>query len=262
MLRGNAPSGKLLKFIGRQQSVNGVFYNINLSNMRRVIIGVLLIFNGFSSHSQTKYNLALKKELDSIYILDQRFRALLSSELLQSKADSIAASFNIPKDKLINYIIALIPSIDSANLIRIDQIIKQYGYPGKSLVGDKTNEAAFYVIQHSDSIDKYLPLIKAAADQKELSFTLYAMMLDRSLMYNGKEQVYGSQGKGFEILNPETNKKEFKRIIWPIKDPEHVNRRRAEAGFKDTVEENAKRLGIEYKVLTLDDLKKMQLHRN
>jgi hypothetical protein len=126
------------------------------------------------------------------------------------------------------------------------------------LVGTPTNEAAFYVIQHSQNIDKYLPVIKEAADKKELPFKLYAMMLDRSLMDNGKEQIYGTQGIGFQITNPQTGKKESKMIIWPIKNSTTVNKKRKKAGFDQTVEDNAKRLGIDYKALTLQEVKSMK----
>jgi hypothetical protein len=203
-------------------------------------------------------NSNLKKELDSLFQQDQKIRQLLFSDVLKTSADSIAASYNISKERLTGYLIEMMPVVDSLNLQRVEQIIQQYGYPGRSLVGEGTNEAAFFIIQHSRSIDKYLPLVRKAAEQNELSFSLYAMMLDRSLMYNGKEQLYGTQGNGFEVLNPQTNKKEFKRIIWPVKDPATVNERRKNAGFKETIEENAKRLGIEYQVLTLEQVKQMQ----
>jgi hypothetical protein len=142
--------------------------------------------------------------------------------------------------------------------VRVEAIIKQYGYPGKSLVGTPANEAAFYVIQHSDHIDQYIPIIKKAAEQKELSFTLYAMMLDRSLMYNRKEQIYGTQAKGFETIDKATGKKIFKMIIWPVQNPKTVNALRKKAGFDQTIEENAQRLGVEYEVLTLQQVKAMQ----
>jgi hypothetical protein len=84
------------------------------------------------------------------------------------------------------------------------------------------------------------------------------MMLDRHLMNEGKEQIYGSQGYGFAVPNPATGASDFKRLIWPIKDPAGVNKRRQRAGFDLTVEENAKRLGIPYQPLTLADVKKMR----
>ena len=67
----------------------------------------------------------------------------------------------------------------STNTPRISQIMNKHGYPGKSLVSTPTNEAAFYVLQYSPLIKQYLPLVKQAAERGELSFRLYAMMLDR-----------------------------------------------------------------------------------
>ena len=85
------------------------------------------------------------------------------------------------------------------------------------------------------------------------------MMLDRSLMYNGKEQIYGTQGKGIQYLNRQTGQREFIMIIWPIKDPTKVNIRRKQAGFKTTLEVYSKKeLGIKYKPFTLKEVKNME----
>jgi hypothetical protein len=46
-------------------------------------------------------------------------------------------------------------------------------------------------------------------------------------------------------------------IIWPIKNASQVNELRKKVGFKLTVEENATDMGIKYKMLTLEDVKKM-----
>ncbi len=60
------------------------------------------------------------------------------------------------------------------------------------MVDTPANEAAWYIIQHSNKIHQYIDLIKKAADEHELPFHLYAMMLDRDLMDLGKEQMYGT----------------------------------------------------------------------
>ena len=88
--------------------------------------------------------------------------------------------------------------------------------------------------------------------KNELPKTLVAMMEDRLLVQEGKEQIYGTQGSGFNTKNGWT------MIIHPIKNPEKVNKLRKKVGFTETVEENAKRLGIDYKVLTLEDVKKLK----
>ncbi|MNY46168.1 hypothetical protein D3C86_1813250 [compost metagenome] len=125
------------------------------------------------------------------------------------------------------------------------------------MVGEPTNEAAWYVIQHSKKIAHYFPMIQEAGASNELPFTKVAMMQDRMLVQEGKEQLYGTQGAGESILNVQTGKKEFWQYIWPIQNAEFVNELRKEAGFTTTVEENAKRMGITYKKYTLEEIKKI-----
>ena len=105
---------------------------------------------------------------------------------------------------------------------------------------------------------KYLPIIKAAAEKKELRFQLYATMLDRSLMFKDKEQIYGTQGSGMSVKNHTTGKWENLSFIWPIHDPVNVNERRKAAGFSETVEESAKSMGIEYRLFTLNEILKLR----
>ena len=140
--------------------------------------------------------------------------------------------------------------LDSMNVVFIEGVFKQYGYPGKSLVDTPANESAWYVIQHSKKINEYLPMMKKAADEGELPFQLYAKMLDRELLQEGKEQIYGTQG----MCRPLKNGKDIGCYIWPVKDPESVNERRKKVGFEHTVEENAKQLGIDYKVIKLTEV--------
>jgi hypothetical protein len=91
--------------------------------------------------------------------------------------------------------------------------------------------------------------MKKAADAHELPFHLYAMMLDRDLMDQGKEQVYGTQVACHKFKNITDQ-----CIVWPIKDPYKVNERRKQAGFSQTVEQNANRLGVVYRVIKLEEV--------
>jgi hypothetical protein len=227
--------------------------------MKRITTTLLFICALAFARAQTKVNLPLKHELDSIYVLDQKYRELLSVKLDSNKVDSLTKIYSVNKENLTNYIWKLQTEADSSNVKRVVEIIKQYGYPGKTLVGEPTNEAVFYVIQHSTVIDKYLPLIEKAAKEKQLPFHLYAMMKDRSLMYNKKEQIWGTQAKGMNVVNKETGKPKWAFFIWPITDPDNVNKRRKDAGFPQTVEENAKRMGLTYKVYTLEQALKGQI---
>jgi len=118
------------------------------------------------------------------------------------------------------------------------------------------------VIQHSPKIKQYIPMVKKAAEAGELPFRLYAMMLDRQLMEEGKEQIYGTQGASFKIMKE--GKPDVVSMIWPVKDLDKVNSLRKEAGFTETLEEYAKNLfGKDFvlKKYTLEEALKLQKQR-
>jgi hypothetical protein len=227
--------------------------------MKLLLISLLLgLLPQLAAAQATPQNPRLKHELDSIYAVDQKWRSLLFDPHRRPRPDSLARALGVTRESLPTYIPGQMLRTDSTNLVRVRQIIKQYGYPGKTLVGEPTNEAAWYVIQHSDAIDQYLSLIKKAAGREELPFYLYAQMLDRQLMRAGKAQLYGTQAFGYNVLNPKTGRREAQPpFVWPIKAPQGVNEHRKKAGFPTTVEQNAANLGIPYRVLTLKDVDKM-----
>ncbi|MBU3010736.1 hypothetical protein KO506_04945 [Polaribacter vadi] len=228
--------------------------------MRKLLI-LLLVFP-LIIFSQTKDNAAsLKTELDSIYKVDQNFRRFINN----SSADSSLELNEFLKEQ--GYTLKefranswpIIDKHDKLNLERIEEIIKKYGYPGKSLVGYPTNEVVWYVIQHSKKIKEYLPIIENASKNGELKFTLVAMMQDRQLMFENKEQIYGTQGSS-RLIKKDTGEEEYKWFIWPIKNPEKINELRKSTGFTSTIEEYSKQLSINYKVYTLEQVKNLDFN--
>ncbi|MGB5190164.1 BT_3928 family protein [Robiginitalea sp.] len=184
-----------------------------------------------------KYPQELKSYLDSIMVLDQKYRGEFSPETWGKQV-----------------------KIDQQNMVAVDSIIGQYGYPGTSLVGPGTDRAAWYVIQHSERIDEFLPQIQVAAETGELPYRLYAMMLDRSLMGQGLPQKYGTQGMSYFMNTPEEI-----NLIWPIENPENVNALRAAAGFNQTVEESTADLfgeGTAYIQYTLEEVAEIEEKQN
>ncbi|MPS63334.1 MAG: hypothetical protein DI622_13025 [Chryseobacterium sp.] len=222
----------------------------------------LLLFgiSAFLMNAQQKINETLKKELDEIMKVDQGYRMLFDTETTPEKKAQLLKDLNVDEEEFKKKNWKLVAEHDSLNMQKIEKIIAQYGYPGKTLVGEPTNQAAWYVIQHSKKIDKYLPLIREAGKKKEIPFTWVAMMEDRYLMYNNKEQIYGTQGAG-EMTLDKNHKQAFINFIWPIKDPENVNKRRKEAGFDSTVEENAQRMfgkDFKYERYTLEQVMELR----
>lgn len=204
-----------------------------------------------SDKPQSTMNLPLKRKLDSIMVLDQKYREDLVLLMSSGNEDYLSKKYHVSKNILKQTLWKKQNTIDSANIIYIAAVIRKYGYPGKSLVGSPSNESAYYVIQHSSKIGKYIRTIETAAKKNELPFHLFAMMEDRFLMDTNKEQIYGTQAT-FITLNGDA----VKYVIWPIKDPLHVNELRKNAGFELTVEQNAERLGVSFKVIGLSEIQK------
>ncbi|TVZ23676.1 putative membrane protein YphA (DoxX/SURF4 family) [Dokdonia sp. Hel_I_63] len=198
-------------------------------------------------NSKPNLDFTLKYELDSIAILDQKYRRMMYLQDGEEK-NAEAKKLGVAPEEFQNFIWKQQELLDSINLERIEYTIKTKGYPGKSIVGEPTNTAAWYVIQHNpDKIPTYIDTIKKAGKDGELPYRLVAMMEDRLLMSNCKPQIYGTQGATYP------NMADF---IWPIANPQDVNKRRAAAGFPQTIEQYGKDLfgqDFEYKEITLDE---------
>ncbi len=124
---------------------------------------------------------------------------------------------------------------DAENLSRLEEIVKQHGWPGRSLVGPQAAAAAFLIVQHADyEVQlRYLPVIKTAVQRGELDGQAFALLQDRILVREGKKQLYGTQ---FD-RNPQTGALN----PFPIEDEANVDARRSELGM-ESLAEYAKRI--------------------
>jgi hypothetical protein len=200
--------------------------------------------------TETSINIELQKQLEAIRLKDQGIRQLLDPNITDDKKQHLLDTLNISTDNFEEMKFKIYQLYDSANLAAVEQIIDEYGYPGKTLVGEPTNSVAFLVIQHNpDKIEEYLPIIKSAGEKGEIKMGWIAMMEDRYLMGKGEEQIYGTQ-----IMSKRTENGEMIQFVWPIKNPDSVNILRKSVGFKSTLEEYVQRFGIEYKKYTLEEV--------
>ena len=117
--------------------------------------------------------------------------------------------------------------IDAANLSRMKAITRRYGWPGPDLVGVDGTEAAFLLVQHAPLTfeERMLPYVERAWRSNELSGQDYALLRDRTLIREGKEQIYGTQGVPFKDW------KNGEPALSPIEDEAHVGKRRAAVGL-------------------------------
>src|SRR5437868_12407246 len=104
-------------------------------NKKIFLLFLLLIFAGNLAAQDKPDTAAIKGQLKLIFDRDQKAR---------NNDDSAA---------FIRY-------IDSTNLVVVESLIKKYGWPGKSFVGERGNQAVFLVNQHADikTQEKYLSL--------------------------------------------------------------------------------------------------------
>jgi len=135
--------------------------------------------------------------------------------------------------------------IDRKNLVTVVSLIEKCGMPSLDNVTTQQMSTIWLVFQHSDNYHrkKYLSILKKSAKNGDLRKSQMALMEDRILMMDGKPQIYGSQ----ITKNYDTGA----WMIYELKDPEHVNKRRAEVGLKP-LNEYVSKWNIVFKVKQLD----------
>ena len=128
--------------------------------------------------------------------------------------------------------------LDSVNLIKVTEIINKNGWPGEEIIGWHGSSALWVVFQHStlENQEKYLPLMREAVKKGKARSAQLALLEDRILVRNGKEQIYGTQA-GTDSLGI------YK--IWPIKDERNVNKLRFSVGL-GPLQWYAKQIGLRY----------------
>lgn len=227
-------------------------------NLWILIISISLI----SCKDSQKEIKSLKSELVQILESDQDLRRIFTPDITPEGKRQILKKYNITAEEFETRGWKITQEIDSLNLIKVEKIISKHGYPGKELVGEKLSAAVWYVIQHSElpTMEKYFPLIEKANKERDLDDRNIAMMKDRMLMYQGKPQIYGTQGAGRLFINPTTQEEEWTNFIWPIENPNNVNDLRKSMNINTTIEEYAESMGIDYsKIYTIEEIENLTI---
>ncbi len=180
-------------------------------------------------HQAAGRNEAIRAELE---------RMLEEDQTLRSQADEVEKKYG-SKSKELEELWARQTVKDKKNLSRLEEMIKENGWPGLSSVGGKASLAAFLILQHADYEyqKKYFPLVNEALKKGEIEASNVALLEDRILVREGKEQIYGTQLK--------TNETTGKLELSPIKDEENVDKRRQAVGLPP-IAEYLKAFGLQY----------------
>ena len=130
---------------------------------------------------------------------------------------------------------------DSLNVVRLEQVVAEDGWPQISEVGRPGAQAAFLIVQHAplETQERYLPLLRSAVEAGEGIPSNLAYLTDRIRVRKGEPQVYGTQVQ----RDPETGALGFA----PIRDEARVDERRASVGL-GPLSEYARMIGSEYRV--------------
>lgn len=169
----------------------------------------------FLSNNKIKFNNSINL-LDSISVNDQFYRVQMGN---------IREAYGGNSDQM-KHLVRKINETDSLNLLTVIRIIDNYGWPDPNLVGSERTHTLFMVIQHSDlkTQQRYLPLLRAATNNRMLSPASLALLEDRVALREGRKQIYGSQIS----WNLKTNK----YMMMPLMDPDNVDKRRAQVGLE------------------------------
>ncbi len=140
----------------------------------------------FLSSLATSNERKIAKQVIDMFESDQYIRTYYEYSKHILKADSVE----------LNSIKSRWETIDRRNQIAMMDILDNYGYPGKSLMGDSRAECAFFIIQHFKDVElqqKYYPVLKQAAEQGELDPFMLMMIEDRINIKEGNVQKHGTQ---------------------------------------------------------------------
>lgn len=110
---------------------------------------------------------------------------------------------------------------DARNLARFKTIFRRMGFPPASAVGVDGSNAAFLLVQHASDLS-FQKLVLLSLESRvragEASPSDYALLLDRTLIQEGKPQRYGSQFSTLEGVS----------VLDPVENPAQLDARRAE----------------------------------
>ena len=145
-------------------------------------VGAFIVSRGEGGRDDLGSQPKLARELLSMEERDQQARNRATKEGAVILKDS-----DIGKE---------ITRVDAANTKRLKAIVDEFGWPGKSLVGERASRSAWLLAQHADADVEFqkeaLELMEAMPDD-EVNQRDVAYLSDRVLVAEGKKQRYGTQ---------------------------------------------------------------------
>jgi hypothetical protein len=205
--------------LGKDEAITEVLSSLTEKTLRDVCVKQFLYgYEACRGYEIEKVeNRDLQIELVKMYINDQYVRSNLLVELFDKydlkKEEVIIDSFGV--------------NTDERNRSRLDEIIEEYGFPTKGLVGKDAMDGVFYIIQHSDNVEwqkLQLPNIRRAVERGDMDPQDYGYLYDRVMLRTGRKQFYGTQFINVDTVNKVVDLAE-------TEDLENLDKRRMELGM-------------------------------
>ena len=155
------------------------------------------------------YNLPLKEKLEWIFERDQYDRTLWS----------LTANRHPEQTRRNNMLGTRAWDTDSTNLVMVNEVLREGGFPRKSQVGEFALLAVWSVFQHNplEKQKEFLPQLEEAVRNGDIAPMYLAMLKDRIDVREGRPQKYGTQS------GPDG--------LCPLLDASRVNKWRKEVGL-------------------------------
>jgi len=136
--------------------------------------------NRVTANEEISRNKKIAQQLDTIYLMDQKYRLLMMRET------------NIAKRNVLNI---KMESADSSNRIKVTELITRYGWLSAGDIGERAEATIWMVLQHAhlEMHQKYYPIIKNAVAHGKARDWQLAYLEDRIAIETGKPQKYGTQ---------------------------------------------------------------------
>jgi hypothetical protein len=114
------------------------------------------------------------------------------------------------------------------NAERLEEIIRQFGWPDEQMAGEDGAKAAWFVVQHAigfpDLQRECLRLLQHSAELGRVPRWHVAYLEDRIAMQEGRPQRYGTQWLDDPV--------DGRTRPWTLSDPDRVDELRAEVSLK------------------------------
>ncbi|EJL69786.1 DUF6624 domain-containing protein [Chryseobacterium populi] len=138
-----------------------------------ILLIFALCFFGCKKEEKTDSYFKVRKTLEKVLEDDQKYRQQATTDWWKEQG-----------------------KLDRKNIKIVTKIIDSLGWLGKDKIGKDANLALFIAIQHADKLstmEKYLPMLKEAANKGNAEKGQAAYLIDRVELLNKRKQIYGTQ---------------------------------------------------------------------